>query len=57
MNWISVCFLMIFAQVLELDKQAIDLVLAFPQAKSEVPVYMDLPAGIDLAGHGKDSSK
>ena len=56
-NWISVRFLMIFAQVLELDTQAIDFVLAFPQAKLEVPVYMELPAGMDLAGHGKDSSK
>ena len=48
---------MIVAQVLELDTQAIDLVLAFPQAELEVPVYMELPAGMDLAGHGKDSSK
>ena len=32
-NWISVRFLIIFAQVLELDKQAIDFVLAFPQAE------------------------
>ena len=56
-NWISVRFLMIVAQVLELDTQAIDFVLAFPQAELEVPVYMGLPAGMDLAGHGKDSSK
>ena len=57
MNWISVRFLMIVAQVIELDTQAIDLVLAFPQAELEVPVYMELPAGMDPAGHGKDSSK
>ena len=57
MNWISVRFLMIVAQVLELDTQAIDFVLAFPQAELEVPVYMELPADMDLAGHGKDSSK
>ena len=56
-NWISVHFLMIVAQVLELDTQAIDFVLEFPQAELEVPVYMELPAGMDLAGHGKDSSK
>ena len=56
-NWISVIFLMIVAQVLELDTQAIDFVLAFPQAELEVPVYMELPAGMDIAGHGKDSSK
>ena len=56
MNWISVRFLMIVAQVLDLDTQAIDFVLAFPQAELEVPVYMELPAGMDIAGHGKDSS-
>ena len=56
-NCISVSFLMIVAQVLKLDTQAIDFVLAFPQAKLGVPVYMELPAGMDLAGHGKDSSK
>ena len=31
-NWISVRFLMIVAQVLQLDTQEIDFVLAFPQA-------------------------
>ena len=56
-NWISVILLMIVAQILELDTQAIDFVLALPQAELEVPVYMELPAGMDLAGHGKDSSK
>ena len=56
-NWISVHFIMIFAQVLKLDTQAIDFVLLLPQAKLEVPVYMELTAGMDLAGHGKDSSK
>ena len=48
---------MIVSQVLEIDTQAIDFVLAFPHAKLEVPVYMEFPAGMDLAGHGKDSSK
>ena len=56
-NWISVHFLMIVAQVLDLDTQAIDFVLAFPQAELEVLVYTDLPAGMDLAGNGKDISK
>ena len=56
-NWISVRFLMIVAQVLELDTQAIDFVLAFPEAELEVHIYMELSAGMDLAGHGKDSSK
>ena len=57
MNWISVRFLIIVAQVLKLDTQAIYFVLAFPQAELEVPVYMELPADMDLGGHGKDSSK
>ena len=55
-NWISVSFLIIVAKVLKLDTQAIDFVLAFPQDDLEVPVYIELPAGMDLAGHGKDSS-
>ena len=46
---------MIVAQVLELDTQAIDFVLAFPQVDLEVPVYMECPAGMDIAGHVKDS--
>ena len=50
MNWISVRFLMIVAQILEIDTQAIDFVLAFPQAKLEVPVYMELPADMNLSG-------
>ena len=57
MNWISAQFLMIVAQVLDLDTQAINFVLAFPQSQLEVPVYMELPAGTELAGHGKDSSR
>ena len=51
-NWISVRFLMILAQVLELDTQVIYFVLAFPQSELEVPIYMEFPAGMDLAGHG-----
>ena len=37
-NWISVRFLMIVAQVLKLDTQAIDLVSAFPQDELQVPI-------------------
>ena len=56
-NWISVRFLMIVAKVFKLYKKAIYFVLAFPQADLDVPVYMELPAGMDLAGHEKYSSK
>lgn len=49
-NWISVRFLMIISEILGLETQAIDFVLAFPQAKLDVPVYMYLPAGMQLCG-------
>ena len=48
---------MIVAQVLKLDTQEIDFVLAFHQAELEVPVYMELPAGMDIEGHLKDISR
>ena len=48
---------MIVAQIFKLDTKVIDFVLAFPQANLDVPVYIELSAGMDLAGHGKDSSK
>ena len=56
-KWISVRFIMIVAQLLELDTKAIDFVLAFPHSELEVHVNMEFPAGMDIAGHGKDSSK
>ncbi|KAL7464788.1 hypothetical protein ACHAXS_005121 [Conticribra weissflogii] len=49
-NWISVRFLLILAQIFQLDTRAIDFVLAFPQAKLDVPVYMYVPAGMQLQG-------
>ena len=55
-NWISIRFLLIVAQILKLNTQAIDIVMAFPQADLEVPVYMELPAGMDIEGQGRDSS-
>jgi hypothetical protein len=55
-NWISVRFLLIVAQVLDLNTQAIDFLLAFPQVDLDVPVYMEFPAGMELAGHGEKSS-
>ena len=56
-NWISVRFLLIVAEILQLETRAIDFVLAFPQAKLETPVYMELPAGVELSGHSFDSGK
>ena len=48
---------MTVAQILKLDTKEIDLLLAFPQADLDVPVFMELPAGMDLSGHGNDTSK
>ena len=56
-NWISVRFLMIVAHIFKLDTKAIDFVLAFTQTNLDVPVYMELPSGMYLAGHGKDISE
>ncbi len=54
-NWISVRFLLILSEILGLDTQAIDFVLAFPQAKLDVPVYMFVPAGMKLTGIPDDA--
>ena len=56
-NWISVIFLMIVAQIIKLDKKQIDFVLALPQSVLDVPVYMELTNVMNPEGHGKDSSK
>ena len=56
-NCISVRFLMIVAELLKLYTKAIGFVLAFPQADLDVNIYMELPAIMDPAGYGKDSSQ
>ena len=48
---------MIVAHILKLDKKSIDFVLAFPQTDLDFPVYTELPSGMDLAVHRKDSSE
>ena len=47
-NWVSVIFLLIISQLAGLENQALDSVLAFPQAKLDVSVYMKTPPGIDI---------
>jgi len=49
-NWISVRFLLILSEIAGLDSRAIDFVLAFPQAELDVPVYMELPIGMEIPG-------
>ena len=55
MNWIKNRSLLIVAQILDLDTQTINLVLAFLQAGLDMSVYMDFPAGIDLEEKGENS--
>ena len=47
-NWISVRFLLIISELAGLETQALDFVLAFPQADLDVPVLMEIPPGIDV---------
>ena len=37
-----------------METQAIDSVLASPQSELDVPVYMKIPPGIDIANGSKD---
>jgi len=47
-NWISVRFLLIVSELAGLETQALDFVLAFPQADLDVPVFMEIPPGIEI---------
>ncbi|KAL7466170.1 hypothetical protein ACHAXS_006459 [Conticribra weissflogii] len=49
-NWISMRFLLVLSEMLQLDTRAIDFVLAFPQADLDTPVYMCLPTGMVIDG-------
>ena len=53
-NWVSVRFMLIISHLAGLETQALDLVLAFPQAKLDVPVYIKIPPGIDIENGSKD---
>ncbi len=46
-TWASVRLLLIVAKIHGFDSKSIDFVLAFPQADLNIPVYMELPAGIN----------
>lgn len=47
-NWMSIQVLLSLAQIHDLQSCSINFVLAFPQAKQESNVYMEIPAGFDL---------
>ena len=52
-NWASVRILLAIAKIHEMPSKSIDFVLAFPQAKLEIPVYMELPIGFDAGDGGR----
>lgn len=47
-NWMSVRILLAVASIHRLETRSIDFVLAFPQAKLDVDVFMELPIGIEI---------
>ena len=49
-SWMSVRFILTVAKIHNLDTKVIDFVLAFPQAKLDVDVFMEIPAGMKLSG-------
>ncbi len=46
-TWTSVQLLLVVIKIHGLKSKSIDFVLPFPQADLDVPVYMELPAGIN----------
>eukprot|EP00957_Ditylum_brightwellii_P178546 13600462-Ditylum_brightwellii.AAC.1 len=46
-NWITVRTLLAVATIHNLPTECIDFALAFPQAKLDIDVFMELPIGID----------
>lgn len=52
-NWMSVRLLLTISTVFDLQTRSIDFVLAFPQADLDVPVFMELPMGMEIPGSKK----
>ena len=46
--WASVRLILIVAAISGIHTRSIDFILAFPKADINVPVYMEMPYGIDL---------
>jgi hypothetical protein len=42
-NMVTICLILLLAQIYKLDSKAIDFVLAFPQAELDVNIWMYLP--------------
>ena len=49
-NWMSVRLMLIISIIHDLPVQSVDFVQAFTQADLDVPVYMELPAGMEVKG-------
>ena len=47
-NWINIRFLLVFLEIVGIESKEIDFDLAFPQADLDVPVYMEIPMGMEL---------
>jgi hypothetical protein len=47
-NMVTVCLILLLAQIYKPDLKAIDFVLAFPQAELDVNIWMYLPIGFQV---------
>ena len=47
-NWASVRLMMTFAMINKMHFRSIDFTLAFPQADTDVDIFMELPIGVDV---------
>jgi len=47
-NLVTVCLILLLAQIYKLDLKAIDFVLSFPQAELDVNIWMYLPIGFHV---------
>jgi hypothetical protein len=56
-TWASVRLLLIVAKIHSLSPKSINFVLAFPQADLDVPVYMELPEGVNPVDVTDDNSR
>eukprot|EP00957_Ditylum_brightwellii_P148690 11320339-Ditylum_brightwellii.AAC.1 len=54
-NWTTVRTLLAIASIHNLPSKCIDFVSAYPQAKLDIDIFMELPIGIDLhKGNSKE---
>ncbi len=56
-NMLSVCLLLAIAHIHGLDSKSIDFVLAFPQAKIDINIWMEIPEGMEPLGDKSNCCK